>query len=58
MNSSKEMSQTEEQKKQLDILIVTIHDACPVTLHPRDPHQALKEQKDMICKLKDQGYES
>jgi predicted deacetylase len=27
-----------------------------IALHPRDPHQALKEQKEMICKLKDQGY--
>jgi predicted deacetylase len=24
--------------------------------HPRDPHSALKDQKEMICKLKDQGY--
>jgi len=27
-----------------------------IALHPRDPHQALKEQKEMICKLKDKGY--
>jgi predicted deacetylase len=27
-----------------------------VALHPRDPHQALKEQKEMISKLKDQRY--
>lgn len=27
-----------------------------IALHPRDPHQALKEQKEMICELKDQGY--
>src|SRR5215217_5401617 len=27
-----------------------------IALHPRDPHQALKEQKEIICKLKDQGY--
>jgi predicted deacetylase len=28
-----------------------------IALHPRDPHQALKEQKEMISKLKDQRYE-
>jgi predicted deacetylase len=27
-----------------------------IALHPRDPYQALKEQKEMICELKDQGY--
>jgi hypothetical protein len=27
-----------------------------IALHPRDPHKALKEQKEMICKLKNQGY--
>jgi predicted deacetylase len=27
-----------------------------IALHPRDPHQALKEQKEMICELKDRGY--
>ena len=27
-----------------------------IALHPRDPHQALKEQKEMISELKDQGY--
>src|SRR5215211_1144379 len=27
-----------------------------IALHPRDQHQALKEQKEIICKLKDQGY--
>ena len=27
-----------------------------IALHPRDPNQALKEQKEIICKLKDQGY--
>jgi hypothetical protein len=25
-------------------------------LHPRDPHEALQEQKNMICELKEQGY--
>jgi predicted deacetylase len=28
-----------------------------IALHPRDPHQALKEQKEMICELKNQRYE-
>ncbi len=28
-----------------------------VALHPRDPNQALKDQKEMICKLMDLGYE-
>ena len=27
-----------------------------IALHPRDPHAALEEQKEMIRKLKDQGY--
>jgi predicted deacetylase len=27
-----------------------------IALHPRDPHQALKEQKEMIYELKDQRY--
>jgi predicted deacetylase len=27
-----------------------------IALHPRDPDQALKEQKEIICKLKDKGY--
>lgn len=27
-----------------------------IALHPRDPYQALKDQKDIILKLKDQGY--
>jgi hypothetical protein len=27
-----------------------------IALHPRDPHQALKEQKEMICELKNQRY--
>ncbi|MDQ3868627.1 MAG: DUF2334 domain-containing protein [Thermoproteota archaeon] len=27
-----------------------------IALHPRDPHQALIEQKEMILELKDQGY--
>jgi predicted deacetylase len=28
-----------------------------IALHPRDPHLALKEQKEMICELKDRYYE-
>ena len=27
-----------------------------IALHPRDPYQALKDQKEIILKLKDQGY--
>ncbi len=27
-----------------------------IALHPRDPHKALKEQKEMICELKVRGY--
>ena len=27
-----------------------------IALHPRDPYKALKDQKEIICKLKDQGY--
>jgi predicted deacetylase len=29
-----------------------------VALHPRDPHQALKEQKDMINRLKEEDYDA
>jgi predicted deacetylase len=28
-----------------------------ISLHPRDPYVALKDQKEMILKLKDQGYQ-
>ncbi|HYA84169.1 MAG TPA: DUF2334 domain-containing protein [Candidatus Bathyarchaeia archaeon] len=28
-----------------------------IALHPRDPHEALKDQKNMISQLKDQGYQ-
>ena len=27
-----------------------------IALHPRDPHQALEEQKEMIRELEEQGY--
>jgi peptidoglycan/xylan/chitin deacetylase (PgdA/CDA1 family) len=27
-----------------------------IALHPRDPHEALQQQKNMICELKDQEY--
>jgi predicted deacetylase len=27
-----------------------------IAMHPRDPHEALDDQIEMICKLKDQGY--
>jgi predicted deacetylase len=27
-----------------------------IALHPRDPHNALRDQKEIVCKLKDQGY--
>ena len=27
-----------------------------IALHPRDPHKVLRDQKEIICKLKDQGY--
>ncbi len=27
-----------------------------IAMHPRDPHEALKDQIDMIYELKDQGY--
>jgi hypothetical protein len=31
-------------------------DIIRIALHPRDPHNALEEQKQMISKLKDLGY--
>ena len=27
-----------------------------IAMHPRDPHEGLKDQIDMIRELKDQGY--
>ena len=45
----------------LTLIFVVIHHRLTVlilriALHPRNPHQALEQQKKMIRELKDQGY--
>ena len=39
-----------------DLLIKRQPDIIRIALHPRDPHSALEEQKQMIDRLKDSGY--
>ena len=43
-------------KKRFKLLIKEEPQIIRIALHPRDPHQALKEQKEMISELKDQRY--
>ena len=43
-------------KKRFKLLIKEEPQIIRIALHPRDPHQALKEQKEMIYELKDQRY--
>ncbi len=42
---------------QFQALIKQVPHIIRVALHPRDPHQASKEQKDMINRLKHEGYD-
>lgn len=43
-------------ERRFRILIEQTPPIIRIALHPRDPHQALKEQKNMICKLTDEEY--
>ena len=43
-------------KKRFKLLMEEEPQIIRIALHPRDPHQALKEQKEMICKLKSRRY--
>jgi len=45
-----------EDKRRFKLLMEEEPQIIRIVLHPRDPHQALKEQKEMICELKDKGY--
>ena len=45
-----------KDKKSFDRLIKQKPNIIRIALHPRDPHNALEEQKQMICQLKDLGY--
>src|ERR671918_3164905 len=45
-----------KDKRRFKLLMEEEPQIIRIALHPRDPHQALKEQKEMICKLKDQHY--
>ena len=47
-----------KDEKRFKILIKQIPPIIRIALHPEDPHQALKEQKDMINKLIDIGYKT
>jgi hypothetical protein len=44
--------------KRFHVLIKQTPPIVSIALHPRDPHQAFKEQKDMICKLIETGYQT
>jgi predicted deacetylase len=43
-------------RKRFKVLAREKPEVIRIALHPRDPHQALQEQKEMIVKLKDEGY--
>jgi predicted deacetylase len=45
-----------KDKRRFKLLMEEEPQIIRIALHPRDPHQALKEQKEMICELKDKGY--
>jgi predicted deacetylase len=45
-----------KDKRRFKLLMEEEPQIIRIALHPRDPYQALKEQKEMICELKDQGY--
>jgi hypothetical protein len=45
-----------KDERYFDLLIKRHHDIIRIALHPRDPHSALEEQKQMIDRLKDSGY--
>ena len=45
-----------KDKRRFKLLMEEEPQIIRIALHPRDPHQALKEQNEMICELKDKGY--
>jgi len=45
-----------KDKRRFKLLMEEEPQIIRIALHPRDPHQALKEQKEIISELKDQGY--
>ena len=45
-----------KDKRRFKLLMEEEPQIIRIALHPRDPRQALKEQKEMICELKDKGY--
>jgi predicted deacetylase len=45
-----------KDKRRFKLLMEEEPQIIRIALHPRDPRQALKEQKEMICDLKDKGY--
>lgn len=45
-----------KDEKQFKLLMKVKPQIIRIALHPRDPYKALKDQKEIICKLKDQGY--
>ncbi|HYX54931.1 MAG TPA: DUF2334 domain-containing protein [Nitrososphaeraceae archaeon] len=45
-----------KDKRRFKLLMEEEPQIIRIALHPRDPHQALKEQKEIISELKDKGY--
>ena len=45
-----------KDKRRFKLLMEEEPQIIRIALHPRDPHQALKEQKEVISELKDKGY--
>jgi peptidoglycan/xylan/chitin deacetylase (PgdA/CDA1 family) len=45
-----------KDERSFNLLIKRHPDIIRIALHPRDPHSALEEQKQMVGWLKDQGY--
>jgi len=54
--SWKKLLNIDRDEKRLKILIKQILPIIRIALHPRDPHNALKEQKDMTSKLIESEY--
>jgi len=52
----KNIANISRDERCFNLLIKQNPDIIRIALHPRDPHGALGEQKQMICKLKDLGY--
>ena len=52
----KDIVNVTKDKKSFNRLIKQKRNIIRIALHPRDPHNALEEQKQMIYQLKDLGY--